>query len=209
MYYTDRGIEELENRRGEEEVSFAWLAEQLRALAAGDLTVVVERSGDVDLSSFRALTLEIVGADRPGIVRDISHALAHHRVNIEELVTEVTSAAMSGELLFRAQARIRLPETKTVREIRDESEFGRLDPNDVLVCPITSPAWSVLFTQAGALVTDNRGLLSHAAVIAREPPIVMVVTFFVLAAGLLWELRYRRRRRTASEPAPPARTAAA
>ncbi|WP_159940706.1 MULTISPECIES: DUF6104 family protein [unclassified Nocardiopsis] len=31
MYYTDRGIEELENRRGEEEVSFAWLAEQLRA----------------------------------------------------------------------------------------------------------------------------------------------------------------------------------
>ena len=30
MYYTDRGIEELENRRGEEEVSFAWLSEQLR-----------------------------------------------------------------------------------------------------------------------------------------------------------------------------------
>ncbi|MFI6574346.1 DUF6104 family protein [Nocardiopsis sp. NPDC050513] len=30
MYYTDRGIEELENRRGDEEVSFAWLAEQLR-----------------------------------------------------------------------------------------------------------------------------------------------------------------------------------
>ena len=30
MYFTDRGIEELEKRRGEEEVSFAWLAEQLR-----------------------------------------------------------------------------------------------------------------------------------------------------------------------------------
>ncbi|MCA0331727.1 MAG: DUF6104 family protein [Actinobacteria bacterium] len=30
MYFTDRGIEELENRRGEEEVSFAWLAERLR-----------------------------------------------------------------------------------------------------------------------------------------------------------------------------------
>ncbi|MEU3305504.1 DUF6104 family protein [Nocardiopsis sp. NPDC055551] len=30
MYFTDRGIEELENRRGDEEVSFAWLAEQLR-----------------------------------------------------------------------------------------------------------------------------------------------------------------------------------
>jgi len=31
MYFTDRGIEELEKRRGDEEVSVAWLAEQLRA----------------------------------------------------------------------------------------------------------------------------------------------------------------------------------
>ncbi|MBC6448326.1 DUF6104 family protein [Actinokineospora xionganensis] len=31
MYFTDRGIEELENRRGEEEVSLAWLADRLRA----------------------------------------------------------------------------------------------------------------------------------------------------------------------------------
>ena len=36
------------------------------------------------------------GPDRPGIVRDISHALARHHVNIEELETEVASAAMSG-----------------------------------------------------------------------------------------------------------------
>ncbi len=30
MYFTDRGIEELEKRRGEEEVTLAWLTEQLR-----------------------------------------------------------------------------------------------------------------------------------------------------------------------------------
>lgn len=30
MYFTDRGIEELEARRGDEEVTLAWLAEQLR-----------------------------------------------------------------------------------------------------------------------------------------------------------------------------------
>jgi pyruvate,water dikinase len=58
--------------------------------------------------------------------------------------------------------------TGTVRVIRDESQFGRLGPGEVLVCPTTSPAWSVLFTQAGALVTDGGGLLAHAAVIARE-----------------------------------------
>ena len=30
MYFTDRGIEELESRRGDEEVSLSWLAERLR-----------------------------------------------------------------------------------------------------------------------------------------------------------------------------------
>ncbi len=30
VYFTDRGIEELERRRGDEEISFAWLAERLR-----------------------------------------------------------------------------------------------------------------------------------------------------------------------------------
>jgi pyruvate,water dikinase len=38
----------------------------------------------------------------------------------------------------------------------------------VLVCPITTPAWSVLFVQAGAVVTDGGGVLAHTAVIARE-----------------------------------------
>jgi phosphohistidine swiveling domain-containing protein len=55
-----------------------------------------------------------------------------------------------------------------VRVVRDESEFAKLRPGDVLVCPITSPAWSLLFLQAGAVVTDSGGVLSHTAVIARE-----------------------------------------
>ncbi len=31
MYFTDRGIEELESRRGDEEVSLAWLAQRLQS----------------------------------------------------------------------------------------------------------------------------------------------------------------------------------
>ena len=96
------------------------LADLLRTL--GDLTVVVERSPDVDVSRFRSLTLELVGNDRPGIVRDISHVLARHGVNIEELETEVTSAAMSGEPVFRARALVRLPESANVNDIRDTLE---------------------------------------------------------------------------------------
>ncbi|WP_369199872.1 DUF6104 family protein [Streptomyces sp. PU-14G] len=45
MYFTDRGIEELEKRRGEEEVSLAWLSEQLRTFVDlnPDFEVPVER----------------------------------------------------------------------------------------------------------------------------------------------------------------------
>lgn len=65
--------------------------------------------------------------------------------------------------------------TGTVRVIKDEDEFGKIQPGDVLVCPITSPVWSVLFPSVGALVTDTGGILSHAAIIAREFRIPAVV----------------------------------
>lgn len=61
------------------------------------------------------------------------------------------------------------------RVIRDEGEFDRLGAGEVLVCPMTSPAWSVLFERAGALVTDHGGVLSHPAVLAREYGIPAVV----------------------------------
>ena len=95
------------------------LAGSLRALSSADLTVVVERSVDVDAGRFVSLTLEIVGSDRPGIVRDISRVLAQQGVNIEELETEIASAAMSGETIFRGRARVRLPEGRSVGDIRD------------------------------------------------------------------------------------------
>lgn len=98
------------------------LADDLRALASADLSVVIERGNEVDVKSFRALAIEIVGLDRRGIVRDISHVLARRGVNIDELETEVTSAAMSGEPTFHARARVRLPDTTSVDDIRADLE---------------------------------------------------------------------------------------
>ena len=56
-----------------------------------------------------------------------------------------------------------------------EHEFDKLQADDVLVCPITSPVWSILFTKVSALVTDTGGVLSHPAIIAREYGIPAVV----------------------------------
>ncbi len=58
--------------------------------------------------------------------------------------------------------------TGPARVIASESEFGKLQAGDVLVCPTTTPVWSVLFPSIGALVTDAGGILSHPAIIARE-----------------------------------------
>lgn len=54
------------------------------------------------------------------------------------------------------------------RIVRDESEFGKLQPGDVLVAPYTNPAWTPLFQRAAAVVVDSGGAASHAAIVARE-----------------------------------------
>ena len=92
------------------------------------LAVVVERSTDLQAGEFRTLRLELLGNDHPGIVRDISRVLAQHRVNIEELETDTTTAPMSGEALFRARAMLRIPSTVTVEQLRRvlESLAGEL-----------------------------------------------------------------------------------
>jgi glycine cleavage system regulatory protein len=98
------------------------LAASLTRSDAGGLTVVVEQSGEPLAGPYRTVRLELLGHDRPGIVRDISRALAHHRVNIEDLETDVTSAPMSGEALFRARAELGVPATVTTEMLRDVLE---------------------------------------------------------------------------------------
>jgi pyruvate,water dikinase len=57
----------------------------------------------------------------------------------------------------------------------DEHQFNKIRAGDVVVCPTTSPAWSVVFPSMGALVTNGGGILSHPAIIAREHGIPAVV----------------------------------
>lgn len=65
--------------------------------------------------------------------------------------------------------------TGPVRLVRGAVDFARLRAGDVLVCPTTDPAWSVLFGVAGALITDGGNVLSHAAIVAREYALPAVV----------------------------------
>jgi pyruvate,water dikinase len=54
------------------------------------------------------------------------------------------------------------------RIVVDQSAFGNVQPGDIIVCPSSNPSWVPLFAIAGGLVADTGGVLSHAAVVARE-----------------------------------------
>ena len=77
---------------------------------AGLAITVRDDEKKISPTSARLTKLEIVGHDRPGIVREITSALARAGVNVEEFSSEVASAPMSGETLFKASARLQLPE---------------------------------------------------------------------------------------------------
>src|SRR5439155_18245980 len=86
------------------------LIQALGRLETRGLKIVAEASGTDDRrDDQRAMDLELVGLDRPGLVREISQLLAQQGVNVEELTTDRSSAPMSGEMLFRARARVHVP----------------------------------------------------------------------------------------------------
>lgn len=60
---------------------------------------------------------EVVGADRPGIVREVSRQLAALDVSIVDMQTATESAAMAGSPLFRATATVRLPDGVTRADV--------------------------------------------------------------------------------------------
>ena len=98
------------------------LVQALEHLEAAGLSVVVQADQAPPAGPGRFNVLEIVGQDRPGIVRQLTEALARQGVNVEELHTECASAAMSGETLFKAKARLRLPEGCDSAALRRELE---------------------------------------------------------------------------------------
>lgn len=85
--------------------------------------VVKDASDDAGGDCHEVAAIEIVGNDRPGIVSQISNAFARHNVNVEDLHTECRSAPMSGEALFEAKARVCIPSTCDVSDLRSDLEL--------------------------------------------------------------------------------------
>jgi len=97
--------------------------EELENLSKQGLQVIAQVSDtDQDEDGGRPFTLDLIGHDRHGIVRDITQVLARHQVNVVELETEVASASMAGGTLFKAHAHLRVPEGVDIHDLEDGLE---------------------------------------------------------------------------------------
>ena len=100
----------------------ASLFRALMELERGGLRVVVQPGGSDESAAARRVKLELVGADRPGIVQSVSGALAQRGVNVEELVTECVDAPHYGGLLFKAVAHLAVPPDVSLDSLRQRLE---------------------------------------------------------------------------------------
>ncbi len=105
------------------EPNIALLTAALRDLESTGLRITVERSADPHTpESRKTVKLELVGADRPGIVRDVTRALTGLGVNIEEFTSGIEAAPFSGAEMFRATARLRVPDDLASEDLRKTLE---------------------------------------------------------------------------------------
>jgi len=100
------------------------LAEALAGLESAGLRVVIaESETQAPTRNRRVVRLDLVGQDRPGIMRDLSARLAERGVSIDELDTEIASAAMSAESLFKVKAALIVPDALSNEELRRSLEM--------------------------------------------------------------------------------------
>lgn len=96
------------------------LAADLSSASTEALQIIVERSAPVDDGARGTVShLKLVGLDRPGIVHEVSVALAGLGVSIDELTTTTLSAPMSAEELFEARAVLTVPTSVSHDDLDD------------------------------------------------------------------------------------------
>lgn len=86
------------------------LLRELHTPGIPGLTVQAAREAMAEPASRRTLTVDVLGNDRQGIVRELTAAIATAGGNVEELTTGLESAPMSGQPMFRAHGVISIPE---------------------------------------------------------------------------------------------------
>ncbi len=98
------------------------LCDALYALEQQDIKVIVEKTTDESTPVTRTLLINLVGNDRPGIVKEVSQVLAKQHINVEDLSTSCSPAPHTADKLFRAQAVLQVPQNIDLDELTEQLE---------------------------------------------------------------------------------------
>jgi glycine cleavage system regulatory protein len=98
------------------------LIAELQSPGSSGLTVLAVREEVVESIARRTLIVDVIGNDRPGIVRELSAAVAKAGGNIEELTTGLESAPMTGHPMFRAHGVVSIPENTATEVLTNAIE---------------------------------------------------------------------------------------
>jgi len=99
------------------------LESALAKLAPSGLRVSIERGAAAEPERpWRMVELDVVGKERAGIVRDVTEALTHLGVNIEEFASGLEGEPFTGVEMFRATARLSVPDGLDLGELRKALE---------------------------------------------------------------------------------------
>ncbi|HVT71636.1 MAG TPA: ACT domain-containing protein [Lacunisphaera sp.] len=98
------------------------LRRALHGLEADGLRIVVESGAGPSGAAGAVAMLDLVGNDRPGILRTVTGVLVARGVNVEELSSNCLPAPMGGGELFQAQARLLVPAGVTLEDVRADLE---------------------------------------------------------------------------------------
>ncbi|MBC8127179.1 MAG: glycine cleavage system protein R [Gloeobacteraceae cyanobacterium ES-bin-144] len=93
------------------------LLNELHTPGIPGLTIHAVREAADEPAKRRTLVVDVMGNDRPGIVRELSLAIANAGGNVEELTTGLESAPMSGQPMFRAHGVISIPENSEASDL--------------------------------------------------------------------------------------------
>ena len=93
------------------------LAAALAGLESQGIRATLTSGGEAPSSSPASRRITLLGPDRPGIVHELTRAMHTAGFNVLAMTTSVESAPMSGESLFRAEARIEIGEGSRLDEL--------------------------------------------------------------------------------------------
>jgi rifampicin phosphotransferase len=100
--------------------------------------------------------------------RKAKRASLANKPMVDPRLLAATSQAKAKDVLLSGTSGSPGVATGPAKIVHDVTEFGKLRAGDVLVAPVTNPAWTPLFQRAVAVVVDTGGTASHAAIVARE-----------------------------------------